>query len=1017
MLCPEVVPPINVTSSTEQLRVTVSSTNDYKVVDVSSSNDVRQNVSSNKNRNSQSSNLNKNSPSANQGRSTPKTNQNRGSRLENQNRNSHPKDKKSNLNRAAPTTPKVDSKSKNIVCSTVSSTKSNIKNSKSNHNDYDHGVLISQDASLLSTIDIPLITSSPKKPKRLNLSSPNKDVLSSPNKKLKSSPVETVEGSTSHSNPLTSPDAKKEEKLPDTTVIPDDGETESKLNVRSKSPLTKIDITNPSTEEHKNPPSSHTSLLTSLHASLHTSSPTSLHASLHASSHASLHTSSHASLHTSSHASSHASSHTASAHPSPSQSKSEFHDEAMTSNTTLHDINSIPIKMMSPTSVLPVEATSTIEDDADLDDRVKSGTFSPPANVKKKLKFNNPEFLPQSTQESSSKGTSSTLVEADNPQPYKSMNPLSRLPYKDRNNVLRSSPYFLDVADSDYDQDNESVGGSRNNFLSGSFGDGVERNEEREHDEEHDTHMGYNDVANNSRQMNNFGDNFPNALLNNADGNFINILEGDECEDMYENVPEGDTDSWLDGDQCNDSLMREYDSQSEDVIALDSDDNENEKDDLEFIVCIDSSQKRNRGRLPASLQQSRQPEVVTSQPNRGKITNPRGRRGRPAQRGNRVGNAVTAQTNDQTTNGNLGGNVPPLVHPRLLLNSPQTQADDPTTTPTRKQRGNRRGGGGSRSNKKINKNVEPSPPKNNQQNPIGVSTNAAPAFTTPTRKRARPTIVTSSNNEGHVHTQVTPPQNKTKQHSQTPDLQQHSPSLDSSPSRAILNDRTCTICNHAFANLTLARQHAKQVHVNQYGSPSSGPPSLVCQVCKAMFNTHKDLKSHMLLHGNLNLHKCEVCFRAFKQRSVLAQHILIHSEQLPFACSICDKRFRQQGHLILHLGTHGRNNEGTYTCPHCSIDFTDENSFAEHMREHDAELPFKCNFCQQRFELKSNLMLHLEGHNEGRPFTCHICKKSFKTKTYYFGHMQMHKIRDNQNKTIQTNDFDNMGEGDFIKND
>ena len=257
-----------------------------------------------------------------------------------------------------------------------------------------------------------------------------------------------------------------------------------------------------------------------------------------------------------------------------------------------------------------------------------------------------------------------------------------------------------------------------------------------------------------------------------------------------------------------------------------------------------------------------------------------------------------------------------------------------------------------------------------------------------------------------------------------------------------LTDRTCNICNHTFPNLTLARQHMKKVHNNTSTSSLSSPvnqnrfnlqnrstapinnnlndsvvsnfndntvtrsPSstrsphqgksstgseVSCTVCFGLFRNNRDLKSHMLLHTEETIHKCEICLKPFRHKSTLHQHMLIHSEEMPHECKTCGKRFRQQGHLILHMGKHSQDNEGSLNCPYCHMLYTDTGEFRNHIRSHEAELPYNCNQCLERFEHKGDLMKHLEGHNEGRPFCCPICKKSFKTKPYLLGHMQMHK--------------------------
>ena len=221
-----------------------------------------------------------------------------------------------------------------------------------------------------------------------------------------------------------------------------------------------------------------------------------------------------------------------------------------------------------------------------------------------------------------------------------------------------------------------------------------------------------------------------------------------------------------------------------------------------------------------------------------------------------------------------------------------------------------------------------------------------------------------------------------------------------------ITERTCNICKYTFPNLTRARKHMKEAHnhnqlqqhhqQHQHQQPtnlaSTKISDLTCTICFGLFRNNRELKSHMLLHTDSdNLHKCNVCLRTFRNKSTLQQHSLIHSEELPYTCETCGKRFRQQGHLILHMAKHSKNDEGYFSCPYCTNTFANEAIFRDHVRTHEAELPFGCNQCQERFENKSMFMMHLECHNEGKSFSCPICKKSFKTKTYLSGHMQMHR--------------------------
>ncbi|XP_065672851.1 zinc finger protein 724 isoform X2 [Hydra vulgaris] len=202
-----------------------------------------------------------------------------------------------------------------------------------------------------------------------------------------------------------------------------------------------------------------------------------------------------------------------------------------------------------------------------------------------------------------------------------------------------------------------------------------------------------------------------------------------------------------------------------------------------------------------------------------------------------------------------------------------------------------------------------------------------------------------------------------------------------------LPGRTCNLCNITFNNVTLARRHNNLIHGQKCNSSSS-----TCTICCGVFRNSRELKSHMLLHGDTEkLYKCDICLLTFKHRSVLNQHLLIHSGDLPYECEICQKRFRQQGHLVTHMAQHDDNMN--LTCPRCIIEFPNLSLYSKHMIEHNSELAFHCELCEESFQIKNDLKLHLQAHDDGRPFFCHVCKKSFKTKGYLLGHIHMHKNR------------------------
>lgn len=131
-----------------------------------------------------------------------------------------------------------------------------------------------------------------------------------------------------------------------------------------------------------------------------------------------------------------------------------------------------------------------------------------------------------------------------------------------------------------------------------------------------------------------------------------------------------------------------------------------------------------------------------------------------------------------------------------------------------------------------------------------------------------------------------------------------------------------------------------------------------CPVCNKGFESLSRMKSHMVVHSNLQPYQCEICERRFNVLNNLKRHMLVHTGEKPFRCNFCNRGFTQSGALKLHqTSTKCRERMETLN-PNKVIKRDDK---------------YECNICGRKFKRYHWLNIHLAKHSQLDSLTCDVC--------------------------------------------
>jgi uncharacterized Zn-finger protein len=132
------------------------------------------------------------------------------------------------------------------------------------------------------------------------------------------------------------------------------------------------------------------------------------------------------------------------------------------------------------------------------------------------------------------------------------------------------------------------------------------------------------------------------------------------------------------------------------------------------------------------------------------------------------------------------------------------------------------------------------------------------------------------------------------------------------------------------------------------------------------------------------------CDKRFNQKNNLTTHTRTHSSTSPIPCTVCGIQCPNSVELLNHMRLH--NDEKPFVCQNvgCNKVFLQFAEFAEHLKQHVAQKPFKCDICGKQFSQSNNLKTHIKTHLFQDPFKCSLCSRSFQNSDEFTLHMRIH---------------------------
>ncbi|XP_039440070.1 zinc finger protein 205-like [Culex pipiens pallens] len=179
---------------------------------------------------------------------------------------------------------------------------------------------------------------------------------------------------------------------------------------------------------------------------------------------------------------------------------------------------------------------------------------------------------------------------------------------------------------------------------------------------------------------------------------------------------------------------------------------------------------------------------------------------------------------------------------------------------------------------------------------------------------------------------------------------------------------TCEICGQTLPTLMGLRVHVhkhskageKEGKKDLEKAGAAGPKSTVCHICGKSFSgtgSLRDLRSHLVFHGQEKRIECQICNKKFHKLFRLKDHMNCHSNERRYSCQVCGKAFFTKAILYKHTRTHDQSFR-KHHCTMCSMRFEHPYQLRAHVMIHTSEYPYGCKLCQSKFRFSWDLKKH-----------------------------------------------------------
>ena len=198
----------------------------------------------------------------------------------------------------------------------------------------------------------------------------------------------------------------------------------------------------------------------------------------------------------------------------------------------------------------------------------------------------------------------------------------------------------------------------------------------------------------------------------------------------------------------------------------------------------------------------------------------------------------------------------------------------------------------------------------------------------------------------------------------------------------------CPLCPEVCSNKMSLAQHTRYQH-------SMHDCDEACEICGETFTDYRALVEHLSsIHPHHQSQGCSVCGKTFLVSSVFKKHMERHGTEV---CSddlelmLNDNLFTPsdiQPEITARRKKKRKKQEKKLKCGVCGQEFTNKDTFQDHLKTHAGDHPFLCTDCGKSFNSKSYLKRHRAIHTGKGLFKCRICGKAYLERRKLNQHIQ-----------------------------